>query len=427
MSQLTPLGVYLRGVLMGAADIVPGVSGGTIAFITGIYDTLLGSIRAFDLELLAQLWKLDIKGAWQHVNGGFLLALLAGIGTSIFSLARLFSWILATHPVPLWAFFFGLILASAVVLLRQLEGWTLARVLCLLAGAIAAGAIAFLPVANLDFGLPGVFLAGFVAICAMILPGISGSFILVLLGMYGTVLDCGQSVGSRLPAGLLPGLRHGPDLFFAPPALAAAPLSPGDHGFADRLPGRFTGDRVALETGAGLGSGQPRRAEARATGAGIPGGISCPDGSGPDYLAVPWPDAAGLRRGMADRAQLGTRLVPVPGCRTGPLRPFYKLLLRIVGILLLCGLTGCGSSSHTPYTPAQPVVTVYVVQRGDTLYSIAFRYGLDYRKVAQVNNIVDPFTIYPGQNIYLWQVQPPLAGAAPAPDPAGYAAPVAPR
>jgi putative membrane protein len=91
--------------------------------------------------------------------------------------------------VPLWAFFFGLILASAVVLLRQIEGWTPARALCLLAGATGAGIIAFLPVANLDFGLAGVFLAGFVAICAMILPGISGSFILVLLGMYGTVLD----------------------------------------------------------------------------------------------------------------------------------------------------------------------------------------------------------------------------------------------
>jgi putative membrane protein len=188
VSQLSPLGVYLRGVLMGAADIVPGVSGGTIAFITGIYDTLLGSIRSFDLELLARLGKLDIKGAWQHVNGGFLLALLAGIGTSIFSLARLFSWILENHPVPLWAFFFGLILASAVVLLSQIEGWTIARALCLLLGAAGAGTIAFLPVANLDFGLAGVFLAGFVAICAMILPGISGSFILVLLGMYGTVL-----------------------------------------------------------------------------------------------------------------------------------------------------------------------------------------------------------------------------------------------
>ena len=110
--------------------------------------------------------------------------------------------------------------------------------------------------------------------------------------------------------------------------------------------------------------------------------------------------------------------------------PGKNLLPAIVAILLACGLVGCGSSSHAPYSPVKPAVTVYVVQRGDTLYSIAFRYGLDYRKVAEVNNIVDPYTIYPGQNIYLWQLQPPLPGAAPAPDPAGYAvapAPTAPR
>ena len=181
-------GIFLRGLMMGAADIVPGVSGGTIAFITGIYDTLLASIRAFDLTFLRLLLRFDIRGAWQHVNGGFLLALLLGIGTSIVSLARLISWVLENYPVPLWAFFFGLILASAMVLLRQVEGWTVPRVASLLAGAVIAGLIALSPVANMDFGLTGVFLAGFLAICAMILPGISGSFILVLLGMYSTVL-----------------------------------------------------------------------------------------------------------------------------------------------------------------------------------------------------------------------------------------------
>ncbi|MEE4144321.1 MAG: DUF368 domain-containing protein [Halieaceae bacterium] len=194
MKPLKPAGVFLRGVLMGAADIVPGVSGGTIAFITGIYDTLLGSIRAFDLQFLARLVRLDISGAWRHVNGTFLLALVLGIGTSIFSLARLISWVLDNHPVPLWAFFFGLILASAMVLLRQVEGWTPARIFCLLVGAGGAGWIAFAPVVNLDAGLVGVFLSGFLAICAMILPGISGSFILVLLGMYGTVLAAVKSL-----------------------------------------------------------------------------------------------------------------------------------------------------------------------------------------------------------------------------------------
>ena len=183
------IGVFLRGMLMGAADIVPGVSGGTIAFITGIYDNLLGSIRAFDLAFLGRLFKVDIKGAWQHVNGGFLLALLAGIATSILSLARLISWVLQNHPVPLWAFFFGLILASALVLLQQVEKWSFPRVLCLLAGVAVALFIALSPMLALDVGLAGVFLSGFLAICAMILPGISGSFILVLLGMYATVLS----------------------------------------------------------------------------------------------------------------------------------------------------------------------------------------------------------------------------------------------
>ena len=191
---MTSLGVYLRGLMMGAADIVPGVSGGTVAFITGIYDTLLASIRAFDLEFVARLWRLQFRSAWEHVNGRFLLALLAGIATSIFSLARLISWLLDNYPVPLWAFFFGLILASAVVLLREVESWDGARVLVLLAGVAAAGAIALAPPASLQLGMAGVFLAGFLAICAMILPGISGSFILVLLGMYGTVLAAVKSL-----------------------------------------------------------------------------------------------------------------------------------------------------------------------------------------------------------------------------------------
>jgi putative membrane protein len=180
--------VYLRGVLMGAADIVPGVSGGTMAFITGIYDRLLASIRAFDLQLVRCLLRADFRGAWSHVDGGFLLALLAGIATSILTLARVISWVLEHHPVPLWAFFFGLILASALVLLRQVEAWHPLRLLALLAGTAIAAGIALSPMISLDGGLVGVFLAGFLAICAMILPGISGSFILVLLGMYAPTL-----------------------------------------------------------------------------------------------------------------------------------------------------------------------------------------------------------------------------------------------
>jgi len=185
---MSPLGVYLRGMLMGAADIVPGVSGGTMAFITGIYETLLASIRAVDLVFLRKLFRLDIAGAWRHVNGGFLLALLLGIATSVFSLARLISWVLDHHPVPLWAFFFGLILASALVVLGQVRHWSAVTILSLSVGAGLALAIGLSPVMEPLTGFGGVVLAGFLAICAMILPGISGSFILVLLGMYGTVL-----------------------------------------------------------------------------------------------------------------------------------------------------------------------------------------------------------------------------------------------
>jgi len=141
-----------------------------------------------DLELLRRLLRLDIAGAWQHVNGGFLLALLLGIATSVFSLAQGVSWVLEHHPVPLWAFFFGLILASALVLLAQVRRWTAATLLSLGSGVAVAVAIALSPALAMDLGLAGVFLSGFLAICAMILPGISGSFILVLLGMYGTVL-----------------------------------------------------------------------------------------------------------------------------------------------------------------------------------------------------------------------------------------------
>ena len=185
---LSSAGIFLRGLLMGAADIVPGVSGGTVAFITGIYDQLLDSLRAVDLAFLAKLSRLDITGAWQHINGRFLLALLLGIATSIFSLAQLVSWVLEHHPVPLWAFFFGLILASALVLLREVDNWSVLKVLCLLSAGAVALFIALSPVMSLEMGLAGVFLAGFLAVCAMILPGISGSFILVLLGMYSTTL-----------------------------------------------------------------------------------------------------------------------------------------------------------------------------------------------------------------------------------------------
>jgi putative membrane protein len=182
-------GVFLRGMAMGAADIVPGVSGGTVAFITGIYPRLLHSIRSIDLTALRLLLGGEVPAAWRHVNGGFLTLLAAGILTSILSLARVLGWLLEHYPEPLWALFFGLILSSAILLLQQVPRWEWRTSAALTFGVAAAVAVALAPRSGFIEGEAGIFLAGFIAICAMILPGISGSFILVLLGMYSRVLD----------------------------------------------------------------------------------------------------------------------------------------------------------------------------------------------------------------------------------------------
>jgi putative membrane protein len=182
-------GIFLRGALMGAADIVPGVSGGTMAFITGIYARLIDAITAFDFHLLPLLLRREWRAIWQRVDGAFLLALVAGIATSVFTLANLISWLLTSQPLLLWSFFFGLILASALVLLRHIAAWTPAAVLGCCGGALAAAFIGLSPAFPFpEDGPLSFFLAGFVAICAMILPGVSGSFLLVLLGMYARLL-----------------------------------------------------------------------------------------------------------------------------------------------------------------------------------------------------------------------------------------------
>jgi len=186
-------GIFIRGLLMGAADVVPGVSGGTIAFITGIYDRLLGALSAFGLPALRLLLAGRWGEAFRHVDGAFLLVLLAGISTSVATLAHLIGWLLEAHPVLLWAFFFGLIAGSALWLLRRVPHWNGAIALALAGGLAAAAVISLSPAVRLDGGAAGLFFAGFLAICAMILPGVSGSFILVLLGMYDRVLAAVES------------------------------------------------------------------------------------------------------------------------------------------------------------------------------------------------------------------------------------------
>lgn len=178
---------------MGAADVVPGVSGGTIAFITGIYDTLLESIRRINPSVIG-IWKRDgFKAAFQHINGLFLIALFSGVLTSIATLAKLISWLLVTHPIPLWSFFFGLILVSVFHMLKQIEKRDFSRLLFLLMGVAFAYSITVLSPLQLEPTSINVLIAGGIAICAMILPGISGSFILLLIGMYTPVLGAVKS------------------------------------------------------------------------------------------------------------------------------------------------------------------------------------------------------------------------------------------
>ncbi|WP_028614842.1 DUF368 domain-containing protein [Halopseudomonas pelagia] len=181
--------VFLKGMAMGAADVVPGVSGGTIAFISGIYDRLLGAIAACTPNKLIWLARGRFRETWQAIDGAFLFTLFAGILTSIASLARLISYLLDNHSELLWSFFFGLILVSVWLVGRQIYRWTAWTI-----GAFVLGAMfAYLITVAVPLQWPAtpvmIFLAGAIAICAMILPGISGSFILLLLGLYAVVLE----------------------------------------------------------------------------------------------------------------------------------------------------------------------------------------------------------------------------------------------
>ncbi|KAA0874818.1 DUF368 domain-containing protein [Nitrincola tapanii] len=173
---------------MGAADAVPGVSGGTVAFMTGIYEELIHSIKQFNLQALRLLFQQGPVAAWQHVNGSFLFTLLAGILFSLLTLARVVLYLLAEHPILIWSFFFGLILASTWSVVRHIPkfNWNLGAVFLL--GCVLAYQVTSLTPAVVEPQPLMIFVSGMIAICAMILPGISGSFILLLLGMYTPVL-----------------------------------------------------------------------------------------------------------------------------------------------------------------------------------------------------------------------------------------------
>lgn len=187
--------ILLRGILMGAADVVPGVSGGTIAFITGIYYRLLSALANISWSLWPVFLKEGGLAVWKKVDGGFLMLLCSGILLSIASLAQLISWLLVNYAEPLWALFFGLILASAWLLVKDIRAGFVhdhhpAILVCIgLVGAIFALILTLVIPIEVAPSRIMLFFAGAIAICAMILPGISGSFILLLMGLYGPVLN----------------------------------------------------------------------------------------------------------------------------------------------------------------------------------------------------------------------------------------------
>jgi len=181
--------ISFKGIAMGAADVVPGVSGGTIAFISGIYEELLESIDGLNFGFIKS-WKANgFKDAWQKINGNFLLALFLGIAISIISLAKLIKWLLIHESLLLWSFFFGLVLASVLYIGKQIKAWNAPIVLAII---IAAALSYFITIAE-PFATPDsniyLLFCGFVAIIAMILPGVSGAFILLILGGYHTAIN----------------------------------------------------------------------------------------------------------------------------------------------------------------------------------------------------------------------------------------------
>lgn len=190
----------VKGMCMGAADVVPGVSGGTIAFITGIYDELINSIKSINAASLKMFFTGKWGEFWKMINGKFLLFLLAGIGTSVFSLAKIITWLLVAYPVLVWSFFFGLVLASTWFVGKDVKERNWKTGLGFLLGAALAFYITVATPAETPSHFLFIFLCGAIAICAMILPGISGSFILVLLGKYFFIMEAVKTLDLKVIA-----------------------------------------------------------------------------------------------------------------------------------------------------------------------------------------------------------------------------------
>nr|WP_317199228.1 DUF368 domain-containing protein [uncultured Psychrobacter sp.] len=211
------VGVYVKGIAMGAADIVPGVSGGTIALISGIYERLINAIS----RIGPSLWGVfrqrgGIKGVgdvWRQVDATFLVCLLLGIVTSFIALAGMIKHLLDNQPLLIWSFFFGLVAATVVILLTEIKRWNIGRASLFIIGLVVAVGVSSLPLLSSAPSLPYLFFAGAIAICAMILPGISGSFILLLLGAYDAVLEAVSTMNITVILTVVAGMATGLLLF----------------------------------------------------------------------------------------------------------------------------------------------------------------------------------------------------------------------
>ena len=187
--KLSGLGVYLRGIAMGAADLVPGVSGGTVALITGIYGRLISAIASVGIDILSLVLRGRVAEAYRAIDGNFLLLLAAGIGTAIVGFAAILNWLLLHYPLPLWATFSGLVLASALSLVKQnYRSWRLRDWSFFTIGVAVAVSVGLTQAIQMPLTPLGIFFAGSIAISAMILPGISGSFLLLLMGVYQPII-----------------------------------------------------------------------------------------------------------------------------------------------------------------------------------------------------------------------------------------------
>lgn len=180
--------VFFKGMGMGAANVVPGVSGGTIALITGIFERLIDAIKSFNLKALKLLLKFKIKDFLTHIDFWFLASLFLGVGVAIISVAKLFEFMFENYPIYIWAFFFGLVLASVYFVGKQISKWDFSTILSFIVGTAAAVAISVLNPASENSSMYYLFLCGIIAACSMILPGLSGSFVLILLGNYQLVM-----------------------------------------------------------------------------------------------------------------------------------------------------------------------------------------------------------------------------------------------